>query len=65
MRCKTPSKNLYSALTKQERLSFHKLKMLLRRDEQNSRIADLDARLRHFSKNSLPEYRKSYVRNFE
>lgn len=57
-RCKTLSKNLHDEMTKEERLSLRKFQMLQRRDNQRSRVSDLDARLRYFSKNSLPEYRK-------
>ena len=49
-------------MTKIERLSFHKFRMLERRDRQLARAPDNDARITYFSKNSLPDYRKSYVR---
>lgn len=42
-----------------EILSLHKFRMLERRDRQLARIADIDARVRYYSKNSLPEYRKN------
>lgn len=46
-------------MTKEEKLSLHKFKMLERRDKQLARVPDIDSRLRHYSKNSNPEYRKN------
>jgi hypothetical protein len=46
-------------MDKEERLSFHKFKMLERRDRQRSRQPDVDARLWNLSKNSSASYRKN------
>lgn len=46
-----------------EILSLHKFRMLERRDRQLARVPDNDSRVMEFSKNSLPEYRKDYVRD--
>lgn len=50
-------------MNKIERLSLHKFEMLRRREEQRTRVPDVDARFIFFSKNSLPEYRKDFVRD--
>jgi len=52
-------------MTKEDKLSFHKFKMLERRDRQLARVPDNDSRVMNFSKNSLPEYRKSFVRELK
>lgn len=46
-------------MTKEEKLMLHKFRMLERRERQLARVPDYDARIVYFSKNSLPEYRKT------
>lgn len=45
-------------MSKEDRLSLHKFEMLRRREEQRTRVPDMDARITYYSKNSHPEYRK-------
>jgi hypothetical protein len=55
-RCKKPSLDQF---TGPQMLMLHKVEMIARRKRQRERLPDLDSRLVHFSKNSLPEYRKN------
>jgi hypothetical protein len=44
---------------KYEKLMLHKFEMLMRRERQLSRVPDTDSRIRFYSKNSHPGYRKN------